>query len=135
MFDPSNFDTMSVDGANDTVVATIEPGEYQAFVTKIAPKVVGEDNKPLIEVFWKIDAPLNEVAHERTVKQTVWLDLNTAGGIDTGKGKNAQLGKLREAVNQNTGAWNPGMLEGARATINVVPDGEYTAVKGVAAAA
>lgn len=42
------------------------------------------------------------------------LDLDERGNLDMGKGKNVQLGRLREALGQNTGnAWNFSMLRGA----------------------
>ena len=42
-----------------------------------------------------------------------WLDLNEDGsGLDLSEGKNVSLGRLRKALDQNSGAWNPMMMKG-----------------------
>lgn len=52
---------------------------------------------------------------EPTVRGSVFIDFTPEGALDFGKGKNVQLGKVREAVNQNQKgkSWSPGMLVGA----------------------
>lgn len=58
---------------------------------------------------------------EPTVYQTIWLDISGSGGLDTSKGKNVGLGKLRDALGQNREGqpWSPGMLVGQVALIRV----------------
>lgn len=67
---------------------------------------------------------LNCIAQDDRVKQAVGrdqvkvrmrinLDLNAAGGLDTGKNKNVALGALRDALGQNTPGWTPQKLLGA----------------------
>lgn len=48
------------------------------------------------------------------VRKKIFLDLDKAGGLDVAKGRNVELGALREAVNQNNDkAWSIEKLEGA----------------------
>lgn len=72
------------------------------------------------------------------VYKSIFLDLDAQGGLDTGKGKNVELGQLREAVNQNgSGPWNFSMLEGAGPFIGEVKhrmndDKAYPEIRAVA---
>jgi hypothetical protein len=43
---------------------------------------------------------------------TVWLDVDDNGNLDTSEGRNVGLGRLRKALGQNEGAWNPPMMKG-----------------------
>ena len=44
---------------------------------------------------------------------TIWLDVRADGaGLDMSEGKNVGLGRLRAALDQNSGAWNPLMMKG-----------------------
>jgi len=78
---------------------------------------------------------------EPRARQTVWLDVDESGGLDFGRGKNVQLGRLRAAVNQNNAGepWQPNMLLGqtARCTIkhrlNTTDNSMQADVKSVAA--
>ena len=45
------------------------------------------------------------------VQQTFWLDVD-GDSIDLSEGKNVSLGRLRKALGQNEGAWNPLMMKG-----------------------
>ena len=141
MFNPDDFMSMTVDAPMDTTVKPIDEGEYSALIDKAVPKVTN-GGSALLEVFFKIDDPSNEEAHERTVRYTCWLDTTEAGGLDMGKGKNVQLGRLRAAVGQNVSgqAWSPGLLAGNVCMISVKqrPDKDdpqivYNDVKSVAA--
>jgi len=137
-FDPDSFMNSEVEEALSTEYVPIPEGDYQAVIDKATPKVTPNGNA-LIEVHWKIDAPGVDDAHEKTVRQAIWLDITGSGALETGKGKNVALGRLREALSQNVPGqrWNPGMLEGNVAKIKVKQragdDGAiYTDVKGVA---
>lgn len=143
VFDVDSFMNTEVEEANSTEFVPIPEGEYMAVIDKAEPKVT-QGGKPFISVAWKLDAPGNEEANEKTVYQTVWLDITNAGSLDFGKGKNVSLGRLREALGQNTPGqrWNPGMLAGnvAKVSVKQQPDREnpeviYSRVMQVAKAA
>ena len=74
---------------------------------------------------------------EPTARQTIWLDVNEQGGLVFGKNKNVSLGKLRDALGQNTGApWSPTHLIGQPATVLIKhrmgsEGGVFSEVKGV----
>jgi len=126
-FNPDDFMAGTVTTALDTTYIPVPEGEYQASVSKIAvrtaPNKAGGPDYVFLDVQWKITDP--EVAKatardESQVRQSMFLDVNDAGQLDVSKGKNIDLGKLRDAVGQNTGKpWSPSMLEGAMATVIV----------------
>lgn len=122
-FDPNSFMNTTVNSSNDTQYIQVPEGEFQATVDKVEAKVVGQDNpRPVLNVSWKTSDPqVQNVTGraENTVRQTIWLDVTESGGLDDGKGKNVGLGKLRDALGQNTPGqpWMPGMLVGGVAKI------------------
>lgn len=124
-FDPNAFMNASFSEANDTQYVQVPEGEYQATVDKVEAKVVGtETPRPILNLSWKITDPAVQTATGRAenyVRQTIWLDVTEAGGLDFGKGKNVGLGKLREALGQNKPgqSWAPGMLVGGVAVVKV----------------
>ena len=88
-----------------------------------------------MDVTWNLQvgpAILEAISREKaTVRQSLIVDLNAAGtGLDFGKGKNIQLGRLREAVGQNQDGqpWSPARLKGAAANVKIKHrvDGEDT---------
>lgn len=121
MFDPDSFLSTPVEGSLDTTFTPVPEGEYTASVSKFnfrTPK-----DSVILEVFWEVD---DETVRQETgmdnptVRQSIFLDVTPDGGLDMGKGKNVQLGRLREAVGQNgPEPWTPGMLEGAVARVKV----------------
>ena len=77
-----------------------------------------------MNVTWEIDDPALAERLERdrlTSRQSVFLDMGPDKKLETGKNKNIGLGRLREAVGQNTPGqpWAPSMLEGAAGRITV----------------
>ena len=122
-FDLDNFMAFSTSEASDTKYALVEEGEYPAQIHTVVPRVTGT-GKALLNVRWIIDdegvRQLTGQA-EPSVYQTIWLDLKEDGTLDMGKGRNVQLGKLREAVNQNEAGrgWSPMQLIGAYAKIKI----------------
>jgi len=145
-FDPATFLDMGLDEANSTVSTPVPEGEYQAVIDKVETRAWQGKADPsksgiALDIIWNVEDQGVKTFLERDkvqVKQGIMLDLNVSGGIDTGKGKNVALGKLREATNLNT----PGqrfsfrMLEGQMAKISVKHhiDGEqvFADVKAVA---
>ena len=142
MFNPDDFMNTAVEGELSTEYSPVPENEYIAVVEEVKPDTT-PSGTPLLGVFWKIDAPGDDEADGRVVRQTIWLDVTGEGALDRGKGKNVQLGRLRAALNQNgPGAWNPGMLLGAVARISIKhsadkdnPDRIYANVNGVVKAA
>lgn len=122
-FDADQFMNSSTTDANSTQYTPVPEGEFQASINSVTPRVTGT-GKALLNIGWKVD---DERVRTETgmadpmVYQTIWLDVTESGGLDTGKGKNVGLGKLREALGQNKpGApWSPGMLMGQVAMIRV----------------
>lgn len=121
MFDPDTFASTPVEGELDTKFTPVPPNEYTAAITKYdfrTPK-----DSVIMDVYWSVDDEEAKEAtgmEEPTVRQSVFLDVTSEGGLDMGKGKNIQLGRLREALGQNgPDPWTPDMLVGAVARIKV----------------
>lgn len=147
-FDPNLFVQATVEGVLSTQYTAVPEGEYQAIVKEVKGRMAKDS--AVLDVSWIIDdESVRELTgmDEPTVRQTIFLDV-TETGLDLGKGKNVQLGRLREALGQNTGAaWSPAHMEGKVATIlvtqrvvttdkdgRILPESEhrtYNDVKGV----
>lgn len=129
MFDPQQFLEMQVTDSNDTKVIQVAVGEYLAVIEKIEAREWQKKDDPSVngkslDVTWNIDDPEQKAIIGRDkllVRQSVGLDFTDAGGLDMGKGRNAQLGRLREAVGQNRAgqAWGFSMLVGGMAKVKV----------------
>lgn len=142
-FDPDAFLNSTVSGANDTKITPVPEGEYAAIVDEIMPRRSKDGNSTMIDVKWKImDSSLSaSIGRDNiSVRQTVFLDMTPNGTLDMGKGKNVQLGKLREAVGLNDPMkpFSPSMLRGMTAKVRVTqrpdpnnPEVIYNDVKGV----
>jgi len=143
VFDPDQFIQTSVEGANDTKYPTIPAGEYVAVIDHVDKPQArqGKDDKTFypMEVHWKIlDDKLEAEMDGRIplVRQSIFLDITDAGSLDLGKGKNVQLGKLREALGQNNPGWAPNQLNGAgpaKIQITLAPDKNGVERNGVKA--
>jgi hypothetical protein len=121
-FDPDMFMNTQTTDANDTKFVPVPEGEFDAVIEAITPKTAGD--KPVLDVKWAINDEGVKVATglpNPSARQTIWLDLTEQGGLDSSKGKNIGLGKLREALGQNTPgqSWSPGMLIGRVARIKI----------------
>lgn len=150
MFDVQSFLDASTTEANSTVSTPVPEGEFTAIVDKVDARTWTSKKDPsksgvTLDITWLIDDQSVKEALGRdkvSVRQGIMLDLNEAGsGLDMGKGKNVQLGKLRQA----TGLNNPGqafafsMLTGRMAKVVVKqrvdeddPEKIYSEVKAVA---
>lgn len=123
-FDPDLFQSMQQEAEFSTEVTPIPVDDYNAQISKIGSPRQSTSNDGKVytawDISWKIDAPdKGEDAHERTVRQSIFLDLNDAGALDSGKGKNVQLGRLLEALKLNGKPWTPQGLVGNVARISV----------------
>lgn len=129
-FDPQAFLDQTEKGAIDTSYEPIPEADYQAQIGMEANDLnvrtgTGANGTWMaLDLNWYIDDPALEEELGRKplrVRQSVFLDLTESGSLDMSKGKNRQLGILREAVGQNQEgkAWSPRQLQGAVARITV----------------
>ena len=120
MFDTETFMQSTVEGESSTQYVPDPEGEYAAVIGRVQGRSTPNGNA-LIEVSWIIDKPGEELADQKQVRQTVWLDITESGSLDMSQGKNVPLGRLRAAVGQNAPGqmWSPNMLEGSPAMILV----------------
>ena len=115
-FDPSTFLDVQVTGANDTKIIPIPVGEYLAVTSDVEIKTwQSQDDATksgvklvvMMEVDPEARTPTGQTVKEvtgrdkNTVKTDIFLDTMPGGGLDMGKGKNVQLGRLREALGLN----------------------------------
>lgn len=123
MFDPSSFLQTEVNSEFDTTVIPVPVGEWQGVIKTIKPRVLPDGRGVLDVHFVVVDQDvINETGlAEPIVRYSAWLDLDDNGFLADGKGKNVQLGQLREACNQNRKGqpWAPGMLVGQTCIIKV----------------
>lgn len=142
MFSADDIMDMEVAGEMSTEYTPVPEGEYAAAITSVKVRMVGEEkDKPVLDIVWGIDDERvrQELGIEKpSCRQSIFLDLNESGRLDLSKGKNVQLGKLREAVGQNgAGPWAIPHLDGAAAIVKIshreYNGSIYADVKGVAA--
>lgn len=129
MFDPNSFLQDTVTGANDTKYIPVPQGEYPAIIKSVAARQMDKKDKPgekmtVADVVYEIDdATVKEVTglDNPTVRQSLFLDLTPQGKLDMSKGKNINLGKLREALGLNdpNKPFSFGDLPGRAAIISV----------------
>lgn len=143
-FDPQSFLDAQTTEVTDTRVVPCPVGEWPATIDDVSIKsgVSQKSGDPWtrLNVKWKIEGcDANRLADRDPifVTQGVMLDLTESGGMDNGRGKNVQVGRLREACNLNA----PGvpfsfrMLIGRSAKVSVThreyEGNMYDEVKGV----
>src|SRR5687768_8163557 len=123
VFNPDTFMNTSTTDAMETSYTPVPEGEWTGVIKEIKPRQAKD--AAMLDVVWGVDDEqviASTGMKSPIVRQTVFLDITESGGLDKGKGKNVQLGKLRDAVNQNQNGkpWQPGMLIGQVAKIKVV---------------
>lgn len=144
-FDPQAFLDSSITEANDTKIIPVPQGEYIGILEKITPRQWqskdGSQSGISLDVIWLIeDADVKTFLGRDEVKckQGIMLDVLPTGQLDTAKGKNIGLGRLREAVGLNNPgqAFSFGMLPGLAAKVTVkhriVDEDTFAEVKAVA---
>lgn len=123
-FDKDAFLSTQTDLAGSTVTIPVPEDTYTSIIegVDIRGYTNSKTGEPglILEVIHNLqdasDAVKEKLGRDPiTSRQSIFLDLNSAGDIDFGEGKNVPLGKLRDAVGQNTPGqpWSPSMLEGA----------------------
>ena len=142
-FSPEAFLGVNQSGANSTDYALPPEGEFLAVAgDKVAARQITKEGNisTIVDIPWQTEDPAVAEATGRqitTTRQSVFIDLLPDGkGLDMSKGQNVQLGRLREAINQNDASksWNFNMIAGNQAIIKVAhtPDGKYANVVAVA---
>lgn len=149
-FDPEAFmASVNTDSALSTITLAVPEGDYRAEVKSVAvqppmiSKKTGQLGSPICNVTWSILDEALKAQFERpevTVRQSIFLDVDAAGNFETGKGKNAGLGRLREALGVNQPGNPFKNLEGRMALIKVKqrsdetnPEQKYSEVSKVVA--
>lgn len=146
VFNPEAFLTQQETGALSTKFEPVPDGEYPAMIGADENSVKARttaSGRAILDVTWEINDPdlASRLGKDRiTIRQSVFLDLTPQGTLDRAKGKNVQLGRLRDALGQNDPSrpWSPLNLRGAGpAKIRVTSrsgddDTIYNDVKGVA---
>jgi hypothetical protein len=124
-FDPATFMNQSTQGKMDTVIAQCPEGEYKALIDDFdasafrtfQSKKDGKDFTVFSPPFVIQDASVAATLGREKVTvfhKGMFIDIDAAGGLDTSKGKNVDLGRLREALGQNVdGPWTFNNLKGA----------------------
>jgi len=123
-FDPDLFMNTTVSTVLPTKMVPVPPGEYTAIIDDVKTRQ-NTDGSVVMDVSWSIDNADVAAKTGRTknvVRQSIWLDFEN-GVLAASEGKNVGLGRLRDALGQNTGApWSPTMLKGGVAKVKVVPN-------------
>lgn len=123
-FDPETFmRSAQVDGELSTQTTPIPEGTYRGQIESVKPEVIETKagKRVILRVNWELldDSLKSMLERERVfIRQDIWLDLDSNGKIDQGKGKNVDLGRLRDALGRNSQAGNP--FEGLVQSLAVV---------------
>lgn len=139
MFDTENFLNQTVDAELSTNFEPVPEGEFPAHIEDVKARTT-QNGAVIMDVVWVVDDPAvaKQIGVENPkVRQSIFLDVTDSGALDTSKGKNIGLGRLREALGQNKpGPWAPSQLLGQSAKVRVshrLYEGNiYADVKGVA---
>lgn len=122
-FSHDAFLATSVEAAMSTRPMLCPPGDYTARIAELKTRAL-DDGRVILAVSFEVldDAVKAATGRQKiTVKRDIWLDIQD-GQLETGEGKNIDLGKLRAAVGQNQSGqpWQPMMLVGTTCRISVV---------------
>lgn len=123
-FDVNAFMNETVDAVLDTSFVPVPDGDHMGQIgveeksVDISHGVSPKNNKPWmrLDVQVELTDPNLKAQLKRekvTVRYGIMLDLNEQGKLDMRPQRNVNLGKLRDAVNQNRpGPWSFAMLKG-----------------------
>jgi hypothetical protein len=107
-FDPQQFLDQQFTEANSTQYIPIPEKDYTLLSTDVKARPWTSKDQTMsgiaLDITYEVDDPeLKELLgrDKVTVRQGVMLDLNPGGGISTEKGRNVQLGRVREAMGLN----------------------------------
>ena len=143
-FSPEAFMASQYTEANETTFKAVPEGDFPAVIKKVEcnswQSKDGIKSGLKLDLTWMIDDESVKASTgmaEPTVKQSIMLDLTESGAMAVGTNKNVNLGRLRDAVNQNASGrpWSPAMLQGQVARVAVkhrlYEDQTFAEVKGV----
>ena len=144
-FDAAAFLDTTTTEASSTTSLPVPVGDYTAIIDDVKPRQWTSKEDPsktgvALDIFWAIDSQEVKEALGRdkvTCKQGIMLELLDNGALDVGRGRNVQLGKLREATGLNTPGqpFSFAMLKGRLAKVSVShrvdKDVIYSEVKAV----
>jgi len=129
IFNPESFMNQQVTGSLDTQYIPVPAGDYLAQIEDVKPRKAKDST--ILDISWLIGSdqmtPLGQTVQQvtnlpkNTVRQSLFLDITSEGFLDVSKGKNIQLGQLRDALGQNDPQrpWGPSMLKGQVAKVAV----------------
>jgi hypothetical protein len=146
MFNPEQFLDQQIVESNSTQSVPVPVGEFLSVASEVKSRQWTAKDDPsktgiALDIIWNIDdASVKELLGREkvTVKQGIMLDINEAGQLDMGKGRNVGLGRLREALGLNVPGqpFSFNMIPGRVAKISISHriDGEniYAEVKAIA---
>ena len=127
-FDPDVFLSTQVNAQLDTRLVPCPEGSYLAMIESFKPRITTNKETGqeylIMDIQWLIDDQKAKEGAGRDkvmVRQSIFIDRTPQGTLDISKGKNVQLGRLREAVGQNIAGqpWAPSMLTGQVARVKV----------------
>lgn len=123
-FNADTFLHQTINDSMSTVTTPCPEGEFKAFVDDGDKAITfreggldrnGNELSPQCVVLFAImgDQLPNQVLKREKVMvpMNIWLDIK-GDALDLSEGKNVGLGRLRKALDQNDGAWNPMMMKG-----------------------
>lgn len=146
MFSPEQFLEMQVTEASSTETIPVPVGEYTALIGEVKVRPWQKKDDPSVagltlDVTWEIDSPeVKELLGRQkvTCRQGIMLELTESGTLDMGKGRNVQLGRLREAVDLNAPGvpfsfpMLPGRMAKVKVTHRVDGDQIFAEIRSVA---
>jgi len=125
-FDAGTFMNQTIDAQLDTQIKQCPEGEFRAMIDDFDEKAFrtftsqknGNDYTVFSPPFVIQDQAVQaDLGRDKVVvfHKGMFIDVGVDGGLDFSKGKNVDLGKLREAVNQNVAGqpWSFNHLKGA----------------------
>ena len=108
IFNAEQFLDQVVEGAMDTRVVPCPEGDWQMEVKSYSARTWkskdGTKAGVALDLIWNVTdytALTTAGVDELSCKQGIMLDITPEGKLDTGKGKNIRLGRLREALGLN----------------------------------
>lgn len=126
-FDPESFKHVEIDESMDTEIIPPDEGVYMASIDRW--NIIGGTSQKgndwaRLDITWELDdadgTQQAKTGRDKiTARQSIFLDLTDQGAIDTGKGRNVQLGRLRSALGLNEGKFSFDMLDGQQAQVLV----------------
>jgi hypothetical protein len=129
VFDPATFLGTEHEESLSTDYILVPEGEYTAQCQEVTPESVRvietkDGQRTVVDLNWLItNEAVKEATHRdrNSVRQSLFLDLTPEGNLDMSEGMNVALGRVREAVRQNSPGrpWSFRMLGGNTATVFV----------------